>query len=42
MDYSQIELRLMAHYSQDPIMLNSFKNNEDIHKRLLLKFLELN
>jgi len=33
MDYSQIELRLMAHYSQDPIMLNSFKKNEDIHKR---------
>ena len=33
MDYSQIELRLMAHYSQDPIMLNSFKNNEDIHRR---------
>ena len=33
MDYSQIELRLMAHYSQDPIMLKSFKNNEDIHKR---------
>ena len=33
MDYSQIELRLMAHYSQDPIMLNSFKNDEDIHKR---------
>ena len=33
MDYSQIELRLVAHYSQDPIMLNSFKNNEDIHKR---------
>ena len=33
MDYSQIELRLMPHYSQDPIMLNSFKKNEDIHKR---------
>ena len=33
MDYSQIELILMAHYSQDPIMLKSFKNNEDIHKR---------
>ena len=33
MDYSQIELRLMAHYSQDPIMLKSFKNNEDIHRR---------
>ena len=33
MDYSQIELRLMAHYSKDPIMLNSFRNDEDIHKR---------
>lgn len=32
-DYSQIELRLMAHYSQDPLMLESFNNNEDIHKR---------
>ena len=32
-DYSQIELRLMAHYSKDPIMLDSFRNNEDIHKR---------
>ena len=33
MDYSQIELRLMAHYSKDKIMLNSFVNDEDIHKR---------
>ena len=33
LDYSQIELRLMAHYSKDPIMLDSFRNNEDIHKR---------
>ena len=32
-DYSQIELRLMAHYSQDALMLDSFNNNEDIHKR---------
>ena len=32
-DYSQIELRLMAHYSKDPIMLDSFRNDEDIHKR---------
>ena len=32
-DYSQIELSLMAHYSKDPIMLDSFRNNEDIHKR---------
>jgi len=32
-DYSQIELRLMAHYSKDNIMIDAFNNNEDIHKR---------
>ena len=30
-DYSQIELRVMAHLSQDKTLLKSFKNNEDIH-----------
>jgi len=30
-DYSQIELRLMAHMSKDENMLNAFRNNEDIH-----------
>lgn len=30
-DYSQIELRLMAHLSQDPAMIEAFVNNEDIH-----------
>jgi DNA polymerase-1 len=30
-DYSQIELRLMAHMSKDTNMLNAFRNNEDIH-----------
>lgn len=30
-DYSQIELRLVAHFSKDEHMLNSFKNNLDIH-----------
>ena len=30
-DYSQIELRLLAHFSGDPTMLKSYKNNEDIH-----------
>lgn len=30
-DYSQIELRLVAHFSEDPDMINAFKNNEDIH-----------
>lgn len=31
-DYSQIELRIMAHLSGDESMLKAFKNNEDIHK----------
>lgn len=31
-DYSQIELRLMAHISEDPSLLNAFANNLDIHK----------
>ncbi len=30
-DYSQIELRLMAHLSQDPNMIKAFSDNEDIH-----------
>jgi DNA polymerase-1 len=30
-DYSQIELRLVAHLSEDPNMLEAFQNNEDIH-----------
>ena len=30
-DYSQIELRLLAHLSQDECMVNAFKNDEDIH-----------
>jgi DNA polymerase I len=31
-DYSQIELRIMAHLSQDTGMLSAFANNEDIHR----------
>ncbi|OPH39178.1 DNA polymerase I [Moraxella lacunata] len=30
-DYSQIELRLMAHFSGDESLINAFKNNLDIH-----------
>ena len=32
-DYSQIELRILAHYSNDPILIESFEKNEDIHTR---------
>lgn len=30
-DYSQVELRLLAHFSEDPTMLKAFKDNQDIH-----------
>lgn len=32
-DYSQIELRVLAHISSDEKLINAFKNNEDIHAR---------
>ena len=30
-DYSQIELRIMAHFSQDEILIRAFKEDKDIH-----------
>ena len=30
-DYSQIELRLLAHFSGDPLLMRAYRNNEDIH-----------
>ncbi len=30
-DYSQIELRLMAHFSQDPLLLDAYRTGKDIH-----------
>jgi DNA polymerase-1 len=32
-DYSQIELRLLAHITQDEVMLDAFRKGEDIHAR---------
>jgi DNA polymerase-1 len=32
-DYSQIELRVMAHFSRDPVLIEAFRNGEDIHAR---------
>jgi DNA polymerase-1 len=32
-DYSQIELRLLAHMSNDPVLVESFNSHEDIHTR---------
>lgn len=33
LDYSQIELRMLAHFSEDEKLLEAFKNDEDIHAR---------
>jgi DNA polymerase I len=30
-DYSQIELRLLAHFSTDPLLMRAYQQNEDIH-----------
>jgi DNA polymerase I len=32
-DYSQIELRLLAHFSEDPVLLDAFRRGEDVHAR---------
>jgi len=32
-DYSQVELRILAHYSDDQILIKSFLDDEDIHTR---------
>lgn len=32
-DYSQLELRILAHVTQDPVMLEAYQKNEDIHAK---------
>ena len=38
-DYSQIELRVFAHYSQDPAFMAAFEEGQDIHTRTALEVL---
>jgi DNA polymerase-1 len=40
-DYSQIELRLLAHYSDDPILIEAFEEDQDIHTRTAAEVFEL-
>ncbi|HCC57876.1 MAG TPA: DNA polymerase I, partial [Solibacterales bacterium] len=40
-DYSQIELRLLAHFSRDPVLLEAFRTGEDIHTRTAAEVLNV-
>lgn len=40
-DYSQIELRIMAHLSQDPHMIEAFNSGEDIHAATAAKIYKI-
>lgn len=40
-DYNQIELRLLAHFSEDEILCNAFINNKDIHTLTASQILEI-
>lgn len=40
-DYSQIELRLIAELSKDPVMVEAFRNKEDIHSTTAAKIFDV-
>ena len=40
-DWSQIELRVLAHMSQDPLLLDAFQNDHDIHRRTAAQLLQV-
>jgi DNA polymerase-1 len=39
-DYSQVELRILAHLSEDKTLIESFKNGEDVHTRTAAEVFE--
>ncbi|HIJ78453.1 MAG: DNA polymerase I [Desulfobulbaceae bacterium] len=41
-DYSQIDLRVLAHYSQDPALLAAFRNGHDIHSQTAAEIFRVN
>ena len=41
-DYSQVELRVLAHMSQDETMIDAFKHNEDIHTKTASQVFNVN
>ena len=40
-DYSQIELRVLAHLSQDPVLLDAFRSGQDIHARTAMEIFDV-
>ncbi|MFO0568574.1 MAG: DNA polymerase [Polyangiaceae bacterium] len=40
-DYSQIELRVLAHLSQDPVLLDAFRSGQDVHTRTAMEVFEV-
>lgn len=41
-DYSQIDLRVMAHYAQDPALLNAFRAGQDVHSQTAAEIFRVN
>lgn len=40
-DYSQVELRLLAHFSEDQTMIDAFKRGEDIHRQTASEVMDI-
>jgi DNA polymerase-1 len=41
-DYSQIDLRVMAHYAQDPALLTAFRTGQDVHSQTAAEIFRVN